>query len=208
METMFPVKNKLWSLNNIRIGPPSAPRLWVPHLELPSGLTAITGSSGAGKSTLLHVLTGFIEPDQGTCVLHSSGETDRLPLYWAPQHDGLWEWMTATQHLEAVSPTADAAPEIWLDLLDMESRQAQRPSEMSRGERNRLALARALASQAAVLVFDEPLAHVSQKDGIRIWGRVIEALRVKQQSLVFATHTPWIAEVADQQWEMVEGNIS
>jgi ABC-type lipoprotein export system ATPase subunit/sugar lactone lactonase YvrE len=135
------------------------------------------GSSGAGKTTLLNLLVGYERPD--------SGRIEGAPsVFWVPQDRGLWPPLTAREHLIQVNP--DAEFDRLLALLDLDHRADARPAELSQGEAARLAIARALAAQADVLVMDEPLANIDEARSRRYW-RVILA---EARSLVYATHAP------------------
>src|SRR5213076_98784 len=100
----------------------------------------------------------------------------RLPLFWVPPDDGLWPHLTVRQHLLAVLPDeleATARADELLAAFDLQDKSESYPDQLSQGESGRLALARALASDAKVLVLDEPLVHVAPADSRKYW----EALR-------------------------------
>ena len=123
------------------------------------GVTAVVGYSGAGKTSLLNVLAAFETVDSGEVCLPSNPDDGRLPLFWVPQSGGLWNHLTVEQHLLAVSSAEISAQfqissdEI-LQQLDLQHRRVAVPGELSQGERSRLAIARALASSAGVLLLD------------------------------------------------------
>ena len=201
----------LWELNNVSLETNRAARLRDVTVRVESGLTAVLGYSGCGKTSLLNLLVEFEKPSRGTVTRKLADS--RLPLFWVPQNGGLWNHVTAQGHVDAVS-----GDESWLAMFDLEHRENSRPPELSQGERARLAVARAVASQADVLVMDEPLAHVdpgrvtSWFDVIvgslapRVSGTAIAADGTSEQmsaapvpgasarpltkSLVFATHQP------------------
>lgn len=176
----------LWSANNVQLRSGTARRLRDVHVDVPAGITAVLGYSGAGKTSLLNLLVGFERPTSGS--LTSAMPSDDLPVFWVPQNGGLWNHMTAEQHI----PPGGARTVIeWLRLLDLESRSQAFPSELSQGERARLSVVRALATQATVLVMDEPLAHVDPGRLIGWFDRIVAEIRGgEDRSLVFATHQP------------------
>jgi ABC-type multidrug transport system ATPase subunit/DNA-binding beta-propeller fold protein YncE len=165
------------------------PRLDGVSVGIERGVTAILGASGAGKTSLLNLLVEF--EDAGSGVLVRELPEAPMPVYWAPQGGGLWPHLTAEEHLLAVSPSDDTehAREM-LARFDLDGCADQRSGELSMGERGRLGLARALAAEPAVLVLDEPLAHVDRARHGRFWGVVREYVARTGCSLVFATHSP------------------
>lgn len=167
----------LWTLDRVSLG---AGRLREVSAEIPRGITAVVGWSGAGKTSLLNVLVGFERPDRG--VIAAPGA-----VAWAPQDGGLWPHCTVREHLEIAGASADAVDAL-LDAFDIDGRTTARPGELSQGEMARLTVARALAARAAVLVMDEPLAHVDPARVARYWAALREHLAGR--SLVFATHSP------------------
>ncbi len=189
----------LWNLDAVKLaGDAGRPRLEGVSLDLLEGTTAVVGPSGAGKTSLLNILVGYERPDSGTvaCRLGPDGASEgergfALPLFWAPQRGGLWPHLTALGHLEAVAPgKAEGDLRAMLEEFDIDSRAEARPDELSEGERSRLAVARALAADAAVLVMDEPLANVDPARQGRYWDVVRRRSSERGASLVFATHSP------------------
>ncbi len=179
----------IWELNGVRLDGRNAVRLQALDLRIRTGVTAVLGPSGAGKTSLLDLLVEFEKPDAGEVVRHRP-EGFSLPVYWVPQDYGLWPELTAVQHLQAVSeaPRRDCVE--LLTEFGLGHRTEAHPDEMSMGERARLAVARALASDAGVLVMDEPLAHVDEATVSGYWEAMLRRVRSRGGSLVFATHDP------------------
>ena len=187
----------LWQLDGVRVGGRSqrlgrTARLDCASIGIRPGVTAVMGPSGAGKTTLLNLLVGFERPDRGAVSRRIEQAGFSLPLYWVPQDGGLWPHLTVREHLDAVLPESAQAgrAEALLDAFDIADRAGARPEELSMGERARLAVARALAADAAVLVMDEPLAHVDAARAPGYWRIIREHLTAGGASLVFATHSP------------------
>jgi len=193
----------LWSLEQVSLGQ----RLRDVTLRIHGGVTAVLGPSGAGKTSLLNLLVGFERPDAGRLALHLPNDAHRRspscagtnevpvdggpvytrPIFWAPQGDGLWPHLTAREHLVYMQ---GADPDLLLAEFDLTSRAQARPETLSQGERARLAVARALAAEAAVLVMDEPLAHVDPMRVGKYWDLLGRRLERTGTALIFATHAP------------------
>ncbi|HZJ15020.1 MAG TPA: ATP-binding cassette domain-containing protein, partial [Chthoniobacteraceae bacterium] len=169
----------LWQLAGVSLEPS---RLHDVTLVIPRGVTAMLGWSGAGKSSLLNLLVGFERPDRG-----SLAGSPRCA--WVPQDGGLWPQCTVREHLEIARRSSDGIDAL-LAQFDLREKDATRPGSLSQGEQSRLAVARALAANAEVLVMDEPLAHVDPARCGKYWNVVREHLARTGASLVFATHEP------------------
>ena len=182
--------NTLWQLDDVTLAGRETPRLDGVSARIVAGTTAVIGWSGAGKTSLLNCLVEFETPDSGTIERHFAGRDGRLPLFWVPQNGGFWSHLTAAEHLEAVLPEAAEASRAqdFLSRFELTDAAAARPDQMSQGQRDRLAVARALASGAEVLVMDEPLAHVDEARLAQFWDVVREHCEHTQTSLVVATH--------------------
>jgi ABC-type multidrug transport system ATPase subunit/sugar lactone lactonase YvrE len=188
------MNDPVWKLERVTLDGRPRPRLADLSLEIGPGITAVLGHSGAGKTSLLNLLVGFERPDQGSIAAHVERGTGRLPLFWCPPGDGLWPHLTAEQHLRAVfpepHPVADRLKRL-LKAFDLSDKIGTLPDQLSQGERGRLALVRALASDAEVLVLDEPLVHIDPAGARQYW----EALRhffheSARTAVIFSTHSP------------------
>jgi ABC-type multidrug transport system ATPase subunit len=173
----------LWQIEGVQLR--HGRRAWPAEplrLAVPSGRVAVLGLSGAGKSTLLNLLAGFQLPERGTI---------RGPAKpaWVPQDHGLWLKHSVLDHLRLAGATADEARQLLTD-FDLQDRAPFRAEVLSIGEGARLAVARALAQKAPVLVMDEPLAHVDSARAAKYWGAIRARVAATGASLVFATHQP------------------
>ena len=195
----------LFRLRGATLRTDRVPRLGPLDLDLAPGLTALTGPSGSGKTSLLHLLAGFESATEGTVEHLPPTSPTRIPLFWAPSGDGLWPHLTATDHLRATG-CADPAP--LLATFGLAALADRKPHALSRGERNRLALARALASAAPVLLLDEPLAHVPRAQARQLWSALVAHARARGVSLIFATHDPALAATADRVIALEEGRLA
>lgn len=181
----------LWKLQGVALRGRLRPRLDDVSLEIAHGTTAIVGYSGAGKTSLLNLLTGFETPDAGRVEFTADNSARRLPVYWAPQTGGLWPHLTVSEHLQTVAAAAgEPAIEDLLRDFDLTETAEERPDSLSQGEQSRLAVIRALASGAAVLVMDEPLVNVDPARFPKYWKAIRHHCDATATSLVVATHDP------------------
>ena len=179
------MSDPLWQLDSISM----TGRLSDITLSLAPGITALVGISGAGKTSLLNLLVEFEKASAGKLQFNSPiANTKQLPVYWVPQDDGLWPHMTVRQHLTALADQATALQ--WLNVMELTDHAHKKPDALSRGQQNRLSVARAMVSNAAILVMDEPLAHVAHQDAMRYWQIITDHIIKQNQSLIFATHDP------------------
>jgi len=169
----------LWQLAGVSLEPS---RLSEVTLVVPCGVTAVLGWSGAGKSSLLNLLVGFERPDHGTL-------TGAPRCAWVPQDAGLWPQCTTREHLQ-IARRSDDGIDALLACFDLLGKDAARPDALSQGEQSRLAVARALAADADVLVMDEPLVHVDPARRDKYWDAIRGHRTRSCASLVFATHEP------------------
>jgi len=179
----------LWNLEAVSLLGTDRPRLDRVTCAVPAGVTAVLGESGAGKSSLLSLLAGLEEPDSGTIRSTLQPAGNSLPLYWAPQGGGLWPHLSAVRHLTAVGKDDESADKL-LSQFDLNHRRSALPGEMSQGEQARLAIARALAVSAQVLLFDEPLVHVDGEHKRRGWRLIRDQIQTTETHLVLTTHEP------------------
>lgn len=174
------------------------------HLSVaPGEVLALLGPSGSGKSTLLHTVAGFQLPQSGEvrlngrCVASSSGSEppERRELAMVFQNYALWPHLSA---LDTVAYPARRRGEsrsraraqglAILDLLHVAHLAQRHPAQLSGGEQQRVGLARALARQASLYLFDEPTAHLDT----HVRGVFLEELVTRQRdtgaAAVYAAH--------------------
>jgi len=191
------MSERLWQLRNVGLTSHGHDRLCDVTLDVSAGVTAVLGESGAGKTTLINLLVGFEKPTAGRVVCQfdqvgEGGEDGGRPVvFWSPQDHGLWPHLTVGQHLEMVVPqgTEKMIPHL-LEQFDLDGRSAVKPGRLSQGERARLAVARAMATSARILVMDEPLAHVDVARSPGYWETIQTYVREHDTSWIFATHDP------------------
>ncbi len=176
------MNHALWQLDHVTLGN----RLRDVSLSIQPGVTAVLGPSGAGKTSLLNLLVGFERASQGKIDSHVERGKFRLPIFWVPPDSGLWPHLTVEEHLRQVG----AAPDGLLSSFDLDQQRQCRPDTLSQGERSRLAVARALAADGAVLVMDEPLVHVDPSRVGKYWEVIRRWIQDRNVSLIFATHSP------------------
>jgi len=195
-------------------------------LDVEAGTTlAILGSSGAGKSTLLRLVAGFERPDEGTIRLGTETLAgDGVCL--APELRGvgmvfqaleLWSHMTVAEHVAFGLPgrprgrRAASHPAVQ-DLAAAVGLPApllvRRPETLSGGEQQRVAIARTLAAQPAVILYDEPLANLDPDRRATI-RRLIRRLALEHgTTLLYVTHDPQEAlELGDTVAVFSEGRL-
>lgn len=130
-------------------------------VEMHARTTALFGPSGAGKTTVLELIAGLREPQSGSIAFNASDVT-RVPprlrrIGYVPQDDRLFPHMTVRQNVFYGARTSEHAV---IDVLEIAPLLDRNVKKLSGGERKRVALARALVSDPALLLLDEPLAGV------------------------------------------------
>jgi putative ABC transport system ATP-binding protein len=185
--------------------------------------TAITGPSGSGKSTLLHCLAGLDRPTSGRILLGDAELTrcndrqltrlrrDRVGFVF--QAFNLVPTLTARENillpLEIAGRKVDAD---WLDelvtVLGIGSRLRHRPNQMSGGEQQRVAVARALVSQPDVIFADEPTGNLDSRAGHELLALIVDAVRRYRQTVVMVTHDAGAAARTDRVLFLVDGKVA
>ncbi len=191
---------------------------------------AIVGQSGSGKSTLLHLLATLDRPDQGA-IHFGAHRIDNMPpasrdvlrnRYFGMvfQFYHLLPELTALQNVLAPAMIAEGvigymmkraeyrrrAFEL-LDLVGISHRAKHKPRELSGGEMQRAAIARALLMRPKVLMADEPTGNLDRQTGEQILRMLCELNRRENLTIVMVTHDEWIASQADRTVQLVEGRI-
>ncbi|MCL4142078.1 UNVERIFIED_CONTAM: hypothetical protein GTU68_026803 [Idotea baltica] len=170
--------------------------------------TAIMGPSGSGKSTLMHCMAGLDRLDSGSAVI---GDTDMLGFIF--QAFNLIPTLTAIENITLPMDLAGAKPDqAWLDnvvaTVGLADRLRHRPNELSGGQQQRVAVARALASQPAMIFADEPTGNLDSTTGAEILAFMRHAVRELGQTIVMVTHDPVAASYADRAVFLADGRIT
>ena len=192
-------------------------------LDVQSGeLVAVMGPSGSGKSTLMHTLAGLDKPTSGTVTISGTeittlGDNDLTKL--RRQHIGfvfqffnLLPMLTAEENvLLPLSIAGDKPDKAWLDELlgktGLSARRDHRPSELSGGEQQRVAISRALITRPTILFADEPTGNLDSKTGGEILNLVRDSVDSYGQTIVMVTHEARAASIADRILFLADGLI-
>lgn len=186
---------------------------------------AVTGASGAGKSTLLHLLGGLDRPTAGRVLVDGAelgglsddelAELRRRRLGFVFQFFHLLPTLTAWENV-AVPRLLDGVPlrrtrARALELLEqvgLADRAEHRPSELSGGEMQRTALARALVADPRIVLADEPTGNLDSKTGAEILDLLGDLVGHDGRTVVMVTHDPDAAGRADRVVHLVDGRVS
>ncbi|HEX3542213.1 MAG TPA: ABC transporter ATP-binding protein [Acidimicrobiales bacterium] len=177
---------------------------------------ALVGPSGSGKSTLLHLLAGLDRPTTGEVRWPGLGDPpSRLPagrIGLVFQGASLLPDLDVRENVAlplilAGRPdgAAKAAALALLAELDLAELAAKLPGEISGGQAQRVAVARALVADPALVFADEPTGQLDHASAATVIGVLIARARRLGAGLVVTTHDPLIAQQLDQQWRMVDG---
>jgi putative ABC transport system ATP-binding protein len=181
----------------------------------------LVGRSGSGKSTLLHVISGITRPDSGQVMI--GGED--IAILSEPQRDRLrarkigyvfqtFNLLPAFSALENVllgmaftGQTADPVrAKALLDRVGLSQRLSHKPTMLSVGEQQRVAVARALANRPKLLLADEPTANVDAGNQQHIIDLIRQSCRAEGVALMLVTHAPEVAAQFDRVERLEEIN--
>ena len=188
-------------------------------------LATIVGPSGCGKSTLLHILGTLDRPDQGT--VHMDG-TDLLSLkgkklagfrnrhigfvfqfhHLLPEFSALENvcipgWLAGRKKSEVTEEAAQL-----LDTMGLLSRQDNKPSQLSGGEQQRVAVARALINKPAIILADEPTGNLDSANARELHLLFTKLKKEMGQTFLIVTHNDELAAQSDRIWTMRDGMIA
>jgi putative ABC transport system ATP-binding protein len=183
----------------------------------------ISGSSGSGKTTLLTVLSGLDHPTSGQVFIDGRDITDASEADLAPlrnrvigfvfQSFHLVPSMTAVENvmfpaeLKGDLDAADRASQL-LARVGLSGRAGNLPSQLSGGEKQRVALCRALINRPKLLFADEPTGNLDSDNGRAVLDQLIDLKQVYGATLVLVTHNPEIARAADRVLTLTDGHLA
>ena len=184
---------------------------------------AIMGASGCGKSTLLHVMAGLTQPDEGQIVIAGTDLatlSDSKLTYFRRRKIGLVfqafnliPTLTAEENITLPLWTEGRDGKIGerldplLDRLGLTSRRRHRPDALSGGEQQRVAIARSLVTNPALVLADEPTGSLDSVSGQNICKLLRELTQEQCRTIVIVTHEPSVAIWAERVVVMKDGRI-
>jgi lipoprotein-releasing system ATP-binding protein len=183
---------------------------------------AIVGASGVGKTTLLHILGTLDRPSTGKVLyeekdIFSLNERD-LSLFRNREIGFVFQFHHLLPEFNALEntmmpcliqgiPKSEAASraEAVLTLVGLRARLSHKPGELSGGEQQRVAVARALVLEPKVLLADEPTGNLDTKAGESVFDLLQELNRIKRVTLIVVTHNLKLAEKLSRQIQLIDG---
>ncbi len=187
-------------------------------------IISIVGSSGAGKSTLLHILGTLDSPDSGELFINGQAVHDLNNKQLATfrnqnigfifQFHHLLPEFTALENI-CIPGYIQKRPQdeikkealYLLQLLGIEQRKDHKPAELSGGEQQRVAVARALINKPSIVLADEPSGNLDRSNSTTL-QMLMEQLRHElKQSFLIVTHDEELAHKADKTWHMIDGEL-
>ena len=179
------------------------PELFVKHGES----VAVTGPSGSGKTTLLNIIAGILRPDDGSMVVADTELTsidDSLSRNFRASHIGLifqefelLEYLSVqdnillpyriNRQLKLTDATRSRCKQL-ADRMGIVDKLSRFPEQLSQGERQRVAVCRALITEPTILLADEPTGNLDPENKTKVIDLLLELAREKNTTLVMVTH--------------------
>ena len=195
------------------------------NLSLHAGdFATVIGPSGGGKTTLLNLLAGLDLPDRGQIILNGrqvSGLSDhdltllrRKEIGIVFQFFNLMPTLTVMENVELPlllahsSKTDGQRIETLLNYVGLWHRADSFPAELSGGEMQRIAIARALVHQPDILLADEPTGNLDSENGMKILDLMKQASVDFQTTVILVTHNPQVAKIGNRHFEIRDGKLT
>jgi len=192
-------------------------------LSVPTGaFVGVIGPSGSGKSSLLYMLSGLKRPTSGRVVFeeisYEQTPTSRLirlrreRFGFVFQQHFLISYLNVLENVMTGASSRDAASltraRVLLDRVGLGTKLRQRPYQLSVGERQRVAVVRALVHRPEVVFADEPTAALDQATGKQVIGLLAGFCREDGGSVVVVTHDPAMLSDADEVLQLRDGRLN
>jgi putative ABC transport system ATP-binding protein len=190
----------------------------------PGEFVAIVGPSGSGKSTLFYILGGLTSATSGSLLIQGKDfsrlsdpqrtSLRRSQIGFVFQRFNLLPTISAQANIELaheIAATGKPFDQPLLDelsaLLQIQGRLHHRPNELSGGEQQRIAIARALITRPAILLADEPTGNLDSQNADTVLSMLHTSSRELNQTVLMITHNPEAAQIADRILHMRDGQI-
>ena len=187
-------------------------------------MVSIVGASGAGKTTLLQILGTLDKPDEGELIINGENVVNlkgnalakfrNLQLGFVFQFNQLLPEFSALENVmipallgTKTKTEAQQKGEALLTFLGLQDRLKHKPSELSGGEQQRVAVARALVNDPVLIFADEPSGNLDSKNSRELHELFFKLKEEMKQTFVIVTHNRELAEMSDRTLEMRDGII-
>lgn len=178
---------------------------------------AIVGPSGCGKSTLLNIAGMMLSADEGQIILDDQVVSELSKKQWTAlrkekigfifQNHQLLPYLKAGEQLTTLLGSKKEVVEQLFKELDIESTISLYPGQLSGGERQRVAIARAFASQASLILADEPTASLDAKRGRRVVEMIQQQVHQRNKAAIMVTHDERVLDLVDRIYRMEDGQL-
>ena len=181
-------------------------------------IAVIVGPNGAGKSTAMKAVFGMLPLRQGRVLFNDQDITQLKPeervlrgMGFVPQNQNVFTSMTVEENLEMgafirTEPIADSIAQIYDLFPILKDKRRQPAGELSGGQRQQVAVGRALMTHPQVLILDEPTAGVSPIVMDELFDRIIEIARLRVAILMVEQNAKQALEIADKGYVLVQGH--
>lgn len=193
-------------------------------LEVAAGeFLVITGASGSGKTTLLTLLSGLDHPSSGNVLIDNRDITGASEDELAPMRNKMIGFvfqsfhlvpsMTARENimfpaeLQGDARAAEKADRL-LERMGLADRGDNLPSQLSGGEKQRVALCRSMINRPKLLFADEPTGNLDSKSGMAVLSQLVDLKNEQGATLIMVTHNPDIAKAADRLVVIKDGQLA
>ena len=194
-------------------------------LQVEAGkINTIMGQSGSGKSTAMNIIGTLDSPDSGEVIFDSKdinnmtdealSEFRNRELWFVFQFHHLLPEFTALENILMPSwirnnfESVEEKALMMLEKVGLLERKDHFPSQLSGGERSRVAVLRALINNPRLILADEPTGNLDQKNALKLIDLLLEINRDFQQAIVLTTHNPEVAAIGHRQFTLKNGNLS
>jgi putative ABC transport system ATP-binding protein len=188
-------------------------------------MVAVMGPSGCGKSSLMHILGAMMRPTSGRVLIEGQNTADmderartefrRRKIGFVFQKFNLLPTLTAAGNIRVArridgslhDPEVDTRLEELLALLRIDDKMERRPAELSGGEQQRVAVARAVIKNPAILLADEPTGNLDSGNSQLVLDMFRKLNQTLGQTIILVTHNPELARFADRVIQMRDGRV-
>ncbi len=187
-------------------------------------LITIMGPSGAGKSTFLHILGALDQPTEGE--IHFRGRNvdqfteDEASWFRNEKVGFIFQFYHLLQDFDVIENIrmpllirrmamgeAMTKAQTFMEIMGLSSRRTHKPGELSGGEQQRVATARALVSEPEIILADEPTGNLDRKTGREVLDYILSVNEKLASTLILVTHDPEIGAIGKRRFNMVDGEL-